>query len=54
MPKCEGVYEALDMIVEALINLDINGEDVYIALDIAASEFYDSKTKTYNIDVKNK
>lgn len=50
-PKCEGVYEALDMIVEAINKAGYKpGEDVYIALDVAASEFYDSKTKTYNME----
>lgn len=50
-PQCEGVYEALDMIVEAIKKAGYKpGEDVYIALDCAASEFYDSKTKTYNME----
>ena len=50
-PQCEGVNEALDMIIEAIKKAGYTpGKDVYIALDCAASEFYDAKTKTYNME----
>ena len=44
---------ALDLIVEAIKKSGyVPGKDVYIALDIAASELYDKNTSTYKIDSK--
>lgn len=49
-PKCEGVEEALDMILEAVKRAGYKaGDDIRIALDVASSEFYDPKTKRYNM-----
>ncbi len=46
-PSIKTPEEALDMIVEA-INLANYNNKVNIALDVAASEFYDKKTKMYD------
>lgn len=44
---------ALDLILEAIAKAGYRaGEQVWIALDAAATEFYDSKSKTYAIDGK--
>jgi enolase len=44
---------ALDLIMEAIEKAGYKpGEQVYIALDVAATEFFDAKTKTYTIDGK--
>ncbi len=44
---------ALDLILEAIDKAGYRaGEEVWIALDAAATEFYDSKSKTYAIDGK--
>ena len=44
---------ALDLILEAIEKAGYKpGEQVWIALDVAATEFYDAKTKTYTIDGK--
>lgn len=44
---------ALDLIIEAIKRAGyVPGKDIYIALDIAASELYDKETKTYKIDSK--
>lgn len=44
---------ALDLIVEAIKKSGyVPGKDVYISLDIAASELYDKNTSTYKIDSK--
>lgn len=53
-PKCEGVEEALDMIMEAIKKAGYTpGEDIYIALDVAASEFFNKETKTYDMKRQN-
>ena len=42
---------ALDLIMEAINRSNyIPGKDVYLALDVAASEIYDAETMTYKID----
>ena len=42
---------ALDLILEAITQAGYRaGEQVWIALDVAATEFYDSKKKTYQMD----
>ncbi|MBQ6547126.1 MAG: phosphopyruvate hydratase [Bacilli bacterium] len=48
-PDLEGNYEALDLICEAIREAGyIPGKDVYLALDVAASEIYEDGL--YNID----
>ena len=55
-PDLNGNYEALDLICEAIDKAGyISGKDVYLALDVAASEiyeegFYNIDNKKYNID----
>jgi len=50
-PKCDGVFEALDMIMEAIKKAGYTaGQDVFICLDVAASEFYDKNKKVYNME----
>ncbi len=50
-PKLVSSTEALDLILEAIRKAGyIPGKNVFIALDIAASTFYDEKTKTYKLD----
>jgi len=47
-PNFKSNEEPLDTIVKAIENAGfVPGKDIAIALDIAASEFYDSKTKKY-------
>jgi enolase len=42
---------ALDLILEAIDQAGYRaGEQIFIALDVAATEFYDSKKKTYQMD----
>ncbi len=46
--------EALDLILEAITAAGYQpGEQIYIALDVAATEFYDAKKKLYTIDGKS-
>ena len=53
-PNLSSNKEALDYIIEAIKLSNYKpGEDVYIALDVAASEFYDSNTDTYRLEDKN-
>lgn len=51
---CPPIYtcdEALNVIEEAIIAANyIVGEDVFMALDCAASEYYDEKTKLYEVE----
>lgn len=50
-PDLDGNYEALDLICEAIKKVDYTpGKDVYLALDVAASEIYEDGF--YNIDGK--
>jgi enolase len=52
-PNLSSNAEALDLIVEAVGKAGYQiGKQVYIALDPAASAFYDDKKKTYAIDGK--
>ncbi|MCU0710916.1 MAG: phosphopyruvate hydratase [Pirellula sp.] len=45
--------EALDLIMEAIKRAGYEaGKQIFIALDVAATEFYDSATKKYTIDGK--
>lgn len=52
-PNLQSNAMALDFIVEAIKQAGyVPGKDVFIALDCAASEFYNEDDKTYNIDGK--
>ena len=43
--------EALDFILRAIESAGYTaGKDVFLALDVAASEFFDKSTKTYKLD----
>ncbi len=50
-PNLENNYEALNLIMQAIETAGYKpGNDVGIALDVAASSFYDPESKLYNID----
>jgi enolase len=50
-PNLASNAAALDLILEAIAKAGYRaGEQVWIALDVAATEFYDSKAQTYQID----
>ena len=52
-PDLPNNAEAIDLILEATEKAGYKpGEQVWIALDVAATEFYDAKTKKYTIDGK--
>ncbi len=52
-PNLGSNQEALDLIMEAISQAGYTaGKQIFIALDVAATEFYDDKTKTYTIDGK--
>lgn len=52
-PNLSGTEEALDLIIEAIHRSNYKaGIDFELALDIAASEFYDENNKIYNLDGK--
>lgn len=52
-PDLGSNQEALDLIMEAISQAGYKaGEQMFIALDVAATEFYDEKTKQYTIDGK--
>lgn len=52
-PDLGSNQEALDLIMEAIDMAGYKaGQQIWIALDVAATEFYDSKSKTYTIDGK--
>lgn len=47
-PECKDNEEAIQLVMQAIENADYKpGSDIFIALDPAASEFYDAKSKTY-------
>jgi enolase len=53
-PDLRSNGEALDLIMEAIDQAGYRaGDQVMIALDVAATEFYDEKTKQYSIDGKH-
>jgi enolase len=53
-PDLRSNAEALDLIIEAIQKAGYKpGEQIKIALDVAATEFYDDKTKKYNVDGRN-
>src|SRR5207249_864538 len=50
-PNLGSNAEALDLILEAIEQAGYTaGEQVHIALDAAATEFYDEKTRRYTLD----
>merc|ERR1719261_1116057 len=51
-PNVQDNDEALDVLMEA-IEKSGHKDKVKIATDVAASEFYDSATKKYDLDFKN-
>ncbi len=53
-PNFDSNEEALEFIVEAVKNAGYKpGEEIFIALDCAASEFFNEEEKTYHIDKKD-
>lgn len=54
-PNLKSNEEAIRVIIEAIQNAGYKpGKDVYIALDVASSEFYDEKKKKYVLESENK
>ena len=54
-PDLKSNEEAVEVILEAIEKVGLKpGEDVYIALDPASSEFYDSKRKLYLLKSENR
>jgi hypothetical protein len=52
-PDFKSNREALDQIMEAITKAGYTpGQQVFIALDVASTEFYDEKKKVYKIDGK--
>jgi enolase len=52
-PNLKSNAEALDLIMEAIGQTKYKpGKEVFIALDVAATEFYDKETKKYTLDGK--
>lgn len=52
-PDLGSNQEALDLIMQAIESAGYKpGEQIWIALDVASTEFYDSKTQKYSIDGK--
>lgn len=52
-PDLASNRDALDLIMEAIQRAGYKaGEQIFIALDVAATEFYDEKSKLYSIDGK--
>ena len=52
-PNLDSTAKALDYIVESITKAGyMPGKDIFIGLDVAASELYDRETQTYNIDGK--
>ncbi|AEH50744.1 phosphopyruvate hydratase [Pseudothermotoga thermarum] len=54
-PNLSSNEEAIKVLIEAIEKAGyVPGKDIFIALDCAASSFYDSENKVYNIDGKKK
>jgi enolase len=54
-PDLPGAEAALDVICEAITKAGYKvGKDVALALDVASSEFFDAKTKKYNMEGEKK
>ena len=53
-PNLSSNKEALDYVIDAINKAGYKpGEDVFIALDVAASEFYNKETDTYHLEGKD-
>lgn len=54
-PSCrEGNTEPLEMIMEAIKNAGYKpGEEIFLGMDVAASEFYDATDKKYHLNKSN-
>lgn len=53
-PDLESNEEAISAIIKAIETAGFTpGKDVFLAMDVAASSFYNNETDTYNIDNKN-
>jgi enolase len=53
-PNLSSNKEALDYVIDAINKAGYKpGEDVFIALDVAASEFYNKETDTYHLEDKD-
>ena len=53
-PNLSSNKEALDYVIDAINKADYKpGVDVFIALDVAASEFYNKETDTYHLEGKD-
>merc|ERR1719272_1414203 len=50
-PSVQANEEALDILMDA-INISGHASKIKIGTDVAASEFYDAKTKLYDLDFK--
>ena len=54
-PKLSSNKDALNVVIEAIKKAGyVPRKDIYIALDVASSEFFNSETKTYNLRSENK
>ena len=54
-PMLNNNEEAIAFILEAIIKSNYKpGEEIFLALDVAASEFYNKKNKTYFLESENK
>ncbi len=54
-PKLKSNTDALDKVLEAIKKAGYTpGEDIYLALDVASSEFYDSSSKQYVLKSEGK
>jgi enolase len=54
-PHLKSNIEAFDLIIEAINKAGYtSGEDVFLAIDVAASQFYNEKTKKYELIGENK
>ena len=54
-PKLSSNEEAIQLVIKAIKQAGYKpGVDIFLALDVASSEFYDSTTKKYNLKSENK
>ena len=54
-PKLNSNEDALNVVLEAIQKAGyLPGKDIYLALDVASSEFYNSEDKTYKLKRENK
>lgn len=53
-PELSNNMEALELLMEAIVKSGYKpGEEIFMALDVAATEFYDEATQTYKFEGKN-